>query len=138
MNHNTKRGGEEPPAFTAWFESNKISAGARTRADFLACWQAALAEPAERPGDAELLPEDMLRQQAFVILSRLQSGTENVVRLDAALAAVATERKRWRTALGACDAALAQCQPCADPECGATQREYIETARASAAQLLRA
>ena len=40
------------------------------------------------------LPEDALRQQAFVILSRLQSGTEDVVRLDAALAAVAAERER--------------------------------------------
>lgn len=39
-------------------------------------------------------PEDTLRQQAFMILSRLQSGTENVVRLDAALAAVAAERER--------------------------------------------
>jgi hypothetical protein len=44
------------------------------------------------------LPEEALRQQAFVILSRLQSGTENVVRLDAALAAVAAERERWVTA----------------------------------------
>jgi len=40
------------------------------------------------------LPEDALRQQAFVILSRLQSGTEDVVRLDTALAAVKEERKR--------------------------------------------
>ena len=40
------------------------------------------------------LPEDELRQQAFLILSRLQSGTEEVVRLDAALAAVAAERER--------------------------------------------
>lgn len=44
------------------------------------------------------LPEDALRQQAFLILSRLQSGTEDVVRLDAALAAVAAERERWRAA----------------------------------------
>lgn len=44
------------------------------------------------------LPEDALRQQAFLILSRLQSGTEDVVRLDAALAAVAEERERWRAA----------------------------------------
>lgn len=40
------------------------------------------------------LPEDALRQQAFLILSRLQSGTEDVVRLDVALAAVAAERER--------------------------------------------
>ena len=40
------------------------------------------------------LPEDALRRQAFVILSRLQSGTEDVVCLDAALAAVAAERER--------------------------------------------
>lgn len=46
------------------------------------------------------LPEDALRQQAFLILSRLQSGTEDVVRLDAALAAVAAERERCA---GACD-----------------------------------
>jgi hypothetical protein len=50
----------------------------------------------------------------------------------------AAVRERWRTALGACDAALAQCQPCAEPECGATQREYIDAARASAARLLTA
>lgn len=43
------------------------------------------------------LPEDTLRQQAFVILSRLQSGTEDVVRLDAAIAAVAAERERCAT-----------------------------------------
>ena len=48
------------------------------------------------------------------------------------------EREKWLVALGACDAALAQCQPCADPECGAVQRDYIETARAAAAALLRA
>lgn len=40
------------------------------------------------------LPEETLRQQAFVILSRLQSGTEDVVRLDTALAALAAERER--------------------------------------------
>ena len=40
------------------------------------------------------LPEDALRRQAFVILSRLRSGTEDVVRLDTALAAVAAERER--------------------------------------------
>lgn len=40
------------------------------------------------------LPQDTLRQQSFTILSRLQSGTENVVRLDTALAAVAAERER--------------------------------------------
>jgi hypothetical protein len=45
------------------------------------------------------LPEDALRQQAFVILSRLQSGTEDVVRLDTALAAVAAERERWTEAV---------------------------------------
>jgi hypothetical protein len=45
------------------------------------------------------LPEDALRQQAFVILSRLQSGTEDVVRLDAALAAVTAERERIGAAL---------------------------------------
>lgn len=39
-------------------------------------------------------------------------------------------------ALGACDAALSQCQPCADPECCMTQRDYIDTARASVARLL--
>ena len=41
------------------------------------------------------LPEDALRRQAFLILSRLQSGTENVVRLEDALTAVAAERERW-------------------------------------------
>jgi hypothetical protein len=46
--------------------------------------------------------------------------------------------QQWRVALGACDAALAQCQPCADAECGAIQRDYIVTARAAAALLLRA
>jgi hypothetical protein len=45
------------------------------------------------------LPEDALRQQAFVILSRLQSGTEDVVRLDTALATVAAERERWTEAV---------------------------------------
>ena len=40
------------------------------------------------------LPEDDLRAGSFLILSRLQSGTENVVRLDMALAAVAAERER--------------------------------------------
>jgi hypothetical protein len=49
---------------------------------------------------------------------------------------LAAERKRWRQVLSACDAALAQCQPCADPECGAVQREYIDTARRAAEQLL--
>jgi hypothetical protein len=48
------------------------------------------------------------------------------------------ERERWRTALGACDAALALCQPCAEPDCRAVQREYIDEARAAAAVLLRA
>ena len=42
--------------------------------------------------------EDTLHQASFVILSRLQSGTEDVVRLDVALAAVAAavakERER--------------------------------------------
>ena len=41
---------------------------------------------------------DSLRAESFTILSRLQSGTEEVVRLDAALAAVAAavaaERER--------------------------------------------
>lgn len=41
-----------------------------------------------------LEPEATLRQQSFLILSRLQSGTENVVRLDVALAAVAAARER--------------------------------------------
>ncbi len=36
--------------------------------------------------------EDTLRQQAFVILSPLKSGTEDVVRLGAALEAIAAER----------------------------------------------
>ena len=40
------------------------------------------------------LPEDTLRWHAFPILSRLQSGTDDVVRLDVALAAVAAERER--------------------------------------------
>lgn len=40
------------------------------------------------------MPQDTLRQEAFVVLSRLQSGTENVVRLDVALAALAAERER--------------------------------------------
>jgi len=44
-------------------------------------------------------PEDTLREQAFLILSRLQSGTEDVVRLDAALAAVVAERERCVAAL---------------------------------------
>lgn len=43
--------------------------------------------------------EDTLRQQSFVILSRLQSGTESVVRLDAALAMIAAERERWTEAV---------------------------------------
>lgn len=47
-------------------------------------------------------PEDTLRQQAFVILSRLRSGTEDVVRLDAALAAVAAERERLSDELRLC------------------------------------
>jgi hypothetical protein len=55
-----------------------------------------------------------------------------------AAAGVAAERERWRTALGACDAALALCQPCAEPDCRAVQREYIDEARAAAAALLRA
>ena len=38
-------------------------------------------------------PEDTLRQHSFVILGRLQSGTEDVVNLDVALAAVAAERE---------------------------------------------
>lgn len=37
--------------------------------------------------------EDTLRQQAFVILSPLRSGTEDVVRLSDALEAVAAERE---------------------------------------------
>ena len=41
-----------------------------------------------------LEPEACLKQQAFLILSRLQSGTENVVRLDVALEAVAAARKQ--------------------------------------------
>lgn len=44
--------------------------------------------------DAPNDPEDALRMGAFTILSRLQSGTEDVVRLDVALAAVAMERER--------------------------------------------
>lgn len=47
------------------------------------------------------------------------------------------ERERWRRALSACDAALSQCEPCADPGCRAVQREYIDAARAAAAPLLR-
>ena len=47
------------------------------------------------------LPEDMLNQRAFLILSPLQSGTENVVRLDVAFAALAAERERWMAL--ACD-----------------------------------
>ena len=38
-------------------------------------------------------PEDTLRQHSFVISGRLQSGTEDVVNLDVALAAVAAERE---------------------------------------------
>lgn len=38
------------------------------------------------------LVADGLRQKAFVILSRLQSGTENVVRLDDALSAIVAGR----------------------------------------------
>jgi len=41
-----------------------------------------------------MTPEDRLRAASFLILSRLQSGTEDVVRLDDALAAVAAERER--------------------------------------------
>lgn len=37
--------------------------------------------------------EDTLRQHSFVILGRLQSGTEDVVTLDVALAAVTAERE---------------------------------------------
>lgn len=44
-------------------------------------------------------PEDTLRQHSFVILGRLQSGTEDVVNLDVALAAVAAERERWTEAV---------------------------------------
>lgn len=44
----------------------------------------------EQPKD----PQDALRMSAFTILSRLQSGTEEVVRLDAALDALAMERER--------------------------------------------
>lgn len=44
--------------------------------------------------------ENTLHQASFVILSRLQSGTENVVRLDVALAAVAAANARWESALG--------------------------------------
>lgn len=40
-----------------------------------------------------MTPEDILRQHSFVILGRLQSGTEDVVNLDVALAAVAAERE---------------------------------------------
>lgn len=71
-------------------------------------------------------------------MGRRCNDVTNWVTEQAAEARVAAERERWRVALGACDAALAQCQPCADHECGAQQREYIETARAAAAQLLRA
>jgi hypothetical protein len=44
--------------------------------------------------DAPKDAEDALRMGAFTILSRLQSGTEEVVRLDAALEALAMERER--------------------------------------------
>ena len=69
---------------------------------------------------------------------RPTNGSEPLYDQAAIDAEVAAERERWRVALGACDAALAQCQPCADPACAATQREYIDTARAAAALLLRA
>ena len=46
-------------------------------------------------------PEDTLRQHSFVILGRLQSGTEDVVNLDVALAAVAAERERCAKLCGA-------------------------------------
>jgi len=36
-----------------------------------------------------------------------------------------------RAALRVCDAALAQCQPCAEPDCRAVQSDYIQTARES-------
>lgn len=44
-------------------------------------------------GGLNVSTEDTLRQQAFVILSRLQSGTEDVVRLSDALEAIAAERE---------------------------------------------
>lgn len=50
---------------------------------------------------------------------------------------MADEILRLRITLGAADAALAQCQPCAEPECGAVQRDYIDTARESIARVLR-
>jgi hypothetical protein len=57
------------------------------------------------------LPEDALRRHAFQILSRLQSGIEDVVRLDVALAAVATERERVRRPVMAFAADLRACVP---------------------------
>ena len=39
-------------------------------------------------------PTNSLQKSAFTILSRLQSGTEEVVRLEDALAALAMERER--------------------------------------------
>lgn len=41
-----------------------------------------------------MTPEDTLRNASFTILSRLQSGTEEVVRLDEALHALQAERNR--------------------------------------------
>jgi hypothetical protein len=52
-------------------------------------------------------------------------------------APVGAPSERWRLALSVCDAALGQCQPCAEANCGVVQRDYIDTARAAAAALLR-
>jgi hypothetical protein len=41
-------------------------------------------------------PSDVLHKQSFLVMSRLQSGTEDVVRLDAALAAIAQARRDER------------------------------------------
>jgi hypothetical protein len=81
-----------------------------------------------------------------VALQWAESANAEIQRLTAALAAaqqaapaapVGAPSERWRLALSVCDAALGQCQPCAEANCGVVQRDYIDTARAAAAALLR-
>lgn len=59
-------------------------------------------------------PQDALRMNAFTILSRLQSGTEEVVRLDVALAALDAERKRWQSIAENSNAAVREAMGGAD------------------------
>lgn len=80
--------------------------------------------------DAAVVAE---RERYETVLKLQQASYEREIQIE-----VAAERERWRAVLSACDAALGQCEPCAAAECGAVQREYIETARAAAARMLRA